>query len=44
MNFIKKYMALLIPVGIVLCAVLFIVFTLMSGRTLADDMQAMVRQ
>ena len=38
MNFIRKYAALLIPVGIALAAVVFIVLTLTMGKSLGSDM------
>ncbi|MBE0534495.1 MAG: hypothetical protein IH624_02415 [Phycisphaerae bacterium] len=39
MSFIKKYSVLLIPVGIVLVAVVFILLTVLTSRSLAGDIQ-----
>ena len=39
MSFIKKYSILLIPVGIALVAVVFIVLTMMTSKSLAKDIQ-----
>ena len=40
MSYIKKYSILLIPVGIALVGVVFIVLTMMTSKSLAKDMQA----
>lgn len=40
MSFIKKYSILLIPVGIALVGVVFIVLTMMTSKSLAKDMQS----
>jgi hypothetical protein len=37
MNFIKKYSILLIPAGIALVAVVFVAFTMLTSRSLAQD-------
>ncbi len=44
MAFIKKYMALLIPAGILLLALLLLIPTILKGKSLRKDMEDSVRQ
>jgi len=44
MNFIRKYSALLVPVGVVFVAVVLFVPTLLTGRSISKDMQDRVAE